>query len=86
MGLVLTGTVTEPNLVGFDTAFVAALIASAIRQIVFRPRAQFAFSSKLDLLSVVVATLELNTPEKCVVRRRMRRAYWYARDTKWSKH
>jgi hypothetical protein len=42
---------------GTAQAAVAALIALAIRQIVFRPRAQFALSSKLDLLSVVVAPL-----------------------------
>jgi hypothetical protein len=53
----MTGMVTSQIWLALDTAFVAVLIALAVRQIAFRSRVQFPFSSKLNLLHIVVATL-----------------------------
>jgi hypothetical protein len=49
VGLVLAGMVTNQIWLALDTAFVAVLFALAVRQIIFRPRVQFPFSTKLDL-------------------------------------
>jgi hypothetical protein len=54
---VMTGMVTSQIWLALDTAFVAVLVALAVRQIAFRSRVQFPFSSKLNLLHIVVATL-----------------------------